>query len=129
MVKVLIVDDSKYVRFTLRAMLENKNFEVVGEAKDKIEAIEKFKETKPDVILMDLRMPEEGDVAEVAMSGISATEEIKKLNPEVKIIALTAAAQEKYKELVMNAGADGYITKPYKKDEIIKAIEEALAKK
>lgn len=128
MVKVLIVDDSKYVRFTLRAMLENNNFEVVGEAKDKVEAIEKFKETNPDVVLMDLRMPEKGEVAEVAMSGISATEEIKKINPAVKIIALTAAVQEKYKELVMKAGADSYITKPYKKDEIIKAIEEVVRK-
>lgn len=128
MVKVLIVDDSKYVRFTLRAMLENNNFEVVGEAKDKVEAIEKFKETNPDVVLMDLRMPEKGEVAEVAMSGISATEEIKKINPTVKIIALTAAVQEKYKELVMKAGADSYITKPYKKDEIIKAIEEVVRK-
>jgi len=128
MVKILIVDDSKYVRFTLRAMLENKNFEVVGEAKDKMEAIEKFKETNPDVVLMDLRMPESGEVAEVAMSGISATEEIKKMNPKTKIIAVTAAVQEKYKELVMEAGADGYITKPYKKEDVIKTIEEVLKK-
>lgn len=125
MVRVLIVDDNKYVRMLLRTMLENKNYEVVGEAKDKVEAINKFKELMPDVVLMDLRIPEKGDVAEVAMSGISATEEIKKIKPEVKIIVLTAAVQEKYKELVLKAGADGYITKPYKEEEIIRAIEGA----
>ncbi len=128
MAKVLIVDDNKYVRMLLRSMLEKNDYEVVGEAGDKVEAINQFKKLDPEVILMDLRMPEEGDMAEVAMSGISATEEIKKLNPEVKIIVLTAAAQEKYKESVMKAGADMYITKPYKEKDIIDGINDAVAR-
>lgn len=128
MTKILIVDDNKYVRMLLRSMLEKNNYEVVGEAGDKVEAINQFKKLNPEVILMDLRMPEEGDMAEVAMSGISATEEIKKINPEVKIIVLTAAAQEKYKESVMKAGADKYITKPYKEKDIIEGIEEAITR-
>jgi|Deesub1362A_J573_1020465.scaffolds.fasta_scaffold00660_15 DNA-binding NarL/FixJ family response regulator len=128
MVKVLIVDDNKYIRMLLKVMLESNDYEVVGEAKDKAEAIEKSKGLNPDVILMDLRMPEKGDVAEVAMSGISATEEIKKINPEIKIIALTAASQEKYRELVSRAGADRYIMKPYNEEEILKAIKSVLRK-
>lgn len=124
MVNVLIVDDNKYMRYLIRSMLENKGHKVVGEAKDKEEAIKFFKELKPDVIIMDLRMPEKGDVAEVALSGISATEEIKKMSSKVKIIVCTAAVQEKYKDFVIKAGADGYITKPYKEHELIKAIEE-----
>jgi DNA-binding NarL/FixJ family response regulator len=112
----------------LKVMLESNDYEVVGEAKDKAEAIEKSKGLNPDVILMDLRMPEKGDVAEVAMSGISATEEIKKINPEIKIIALTAASQEKYRELVSRAGADRYIMKPYNEEEILKAIKSVLRK-
>ncbi|MFW5935735.1 MAG: response regulator [Candidatus Hadarchaeota archaeon] len=127
MVRILIVDDNKYVRMLLRSMLEKNDYEVVGEAGDKVEAINQFKKLDPEVILMDLRMPEEGSMAEVAMSGISATEEIKKLNPGVKIIVLTAAAQEKYKENVMKVGADRYITKPYKEKDIIEGIQETLA--
>ncbi|MFP4559198.1 MAG: response regulator [Archaeoglobaceae archaeon] len=127
MVRILIVDDNKYVRMLLRSMLEKNDYEVVGEAGDKVEAINQFKKLDPEVILMDLRMPEEGNMAEVAMSGISATEEIKKLNPGVKIIVLTAAAQEKYKENVMKVGADKYITKPYKEKDIIEGIQETLA--
>ncbi|MFP3909821.1 MAG: response regulator [Halobacteriota archaeon] len=127
MVRILIVDDNKYVRMLLRSMLEKNDYEVVGEAGDKVEAINQFKKLDPEVILMDLRMPEEGNMAEVAMSGISATEEIKKLNPGVKIIVLTAAAQEKYKENVMKVGADRYITKPYKEKDIIEGIQETLA--
>lgn len=126
MTRILIVDDNKYVRMLLRSMLENNNYEVVGEARDKVEAINQFKKLNPDVILMDLRMPEEGNMAEVAMSGISATEEIKKLNPEVKIIVLTAAAQEKYKEKVMSVGADEYVTKPYKEKDIIESIQNCF---
>ncbi|MFO7967857.1 MAG: response regulator [Archaeoglobaceae archaeon] len=127
MVKILVVDDNKYVRMLLRSMLEKNGYQVVGEAGDKVDAINQFKKLDPEVILMDLRMPEEGNMAEVAISGISATEEIKKLNPEVKIIILTAAAQEKYKESVMRAGADKYITKPYKEKDIIEGIEDTVA--
>lgn len=124
MVKILIVDDNEYVRLLLRVMLEKENYQVVGEARNKEEAVEQYKKLSPDVVLMDLRMPEEGEYTQSATGGIHAIEEIRKISTEVKIIALTAVSQERYREKVIAAGADGYITKPYKEEEIINAVKD-----
>jgi len=81
--------------------------------KNKEETIAKFKELRPDAVVIDLRMPEKGEVAEVALGGVSAIE-IRRLDPNVKIIVCSACIQEKYKELLADF-VDIYITKPYKK--------------
>jgi len=127
MVKVLVADDNKYVRMVLKLILEKHGYDVVGMAKNKEEVVREFRELKPDVIIMDLRMPEKGEVSVVATSGIDATEEIKRLNPDVKVVICTAAMQDKYKEHIMDY-ADAYLTKPYSEKELIGLMEECCKK-
>ncbi len=127
MVKILVADDNKYVRMVLKLILEKHGYDVVGMAKNKEEVVKGFRELKPDVIIMDLRMPEKGEASVVATSGMDATEEIKKLDPDVKVVVCTAAMQDKYREHIMDY-ADGYLTKPYSEKELIRLIEQCCNK-
>jgi two-component system chemotaxis response regulator CheY len=117
MVKVLIVDDSEFMRKLLRKILEG-HFTVVGEAENGVEAVQKFMELKPDVVTMDIIMP--------IKNGISATAEIKKVNPQAKVVMCTSVGQEEKMKQAIKAGADGYITKPYQAPKVIEAIQEVL---
>ena len=114
MKKILVVDDAAFMRLSLKTMLEKNGFDVIGEASNGIEAIEKYKLLKPDIITMDITMPE--------MNGIEATKNIRKLNNNAKIIMISAMGQETLiKESIIN-GATGFIVKPFKEDHIIKTF-------
>lgn len=104
MIRVLIVDDHAVVRLGLRALLDlEDNFSVVGEAESGAVAIVMARQEKPDVVVMDIRMPE--------MNGIEACQEIRAVSPETKVIMLTSYADEEAIYASIMAGAAGYVLK------------------
>ncbi len=118
MTKVLIVDDASFARISLKMILEKNGFQIVGEAANGIEAIEKYKELRPDVVTMDITMPE--------MTGIEALKLIKDYDSKAKVAMVSAMGQElMVREAVAN-GANTFIVKPYKEDHIIKNLNKAL---
>jgi len=116
--KILLVDDHKVVRSGLaKFLLVNKDFKLVGEASDGAEAVQLVSLHKPDVVLMDLMMP--------GMDGITATREIHKKYPQVKIIALTSFADQNMVQGALQAGAIGYLQKNVTAKELGNAIRSA----
>ncbi len=116
-VKTLIVDDSAFMRNILKKILTpTGKFVVVGEASNGKEAIEKAKELQPDLITMDIVMPE--------MDGITATREIKKILPNVKIVMCTSIDQEQKVIEAIEAGADGYIVKPFQAQKVLEELNK-----
>jgi two-component system NarL family response regulator len=117
-IKVLLVDDHLVVREGLRAMLgTEKSIEVIGEAWDGAEAVEKVKALGPDVVLMDIRMP--------GMDGIEATRRIKGERPETAVVILTVYDDEVYVVDAVHAGAGGYMLKDVSRDLMLHTIRAA----
>lgn len=117
MIKVMIVDDQGLIRDGLKMILSLcDDIEVVGEAINGKHAIESLSRNRVDIILMDIRMP--------IMNGVEATKEIKERYSEIKIIILTTFNEDEYIFEGLKNGADGYILKDVKSDEIIRAIKE-----
>ena len=115
--QVMIVDDSEFMRNLLREILEEQ-FEVVGEAENGVEAVETYKERRPDLVMMDIVMP--------IRDGIEATAAIKQGDPDANVIMCTSIGQEEKMKAAIKAGADGYITKPFQKPSVMEAIETVL---
>ncbi len=114
MKKILIVDDATFMRTTLRLMLEKNGFEVVGEAGDGLEAITKYKELSPDIVTMDITMPN--------LTGTEALKEIRKVDPTATVIMISAMGQETMvREAVIN-GAKSFIIKPFKEEHVVKVL-------
>jgi len=114
-IRILIVDDHPVVREGIGSMLKKEpDFKMVGEASNGLEAIEKARELSPDVVLMDLRMPE--------MDGVEAISRIKAEKPEVKFIILTTYSDDEYIFKGIAAGARAYLLKDAPRDELFKAI-------
>ena len=119
-IKVLIVDDHHLVRAGIAALLDNQaDIEVVGEAGDGFEALEKVKALSPQVVLMDISMPK--------MNGFEATRRITRGYPTVKVLILTQYEQEEYIKRVMQSGASGYVLKNSVADELLQAIRTVNA--
>ncbi|MFD1018193.1 response regulator [Thalassobacillus hwangdonensis] len=116
--RVLIVDDAAFMRMMIKDILTKNGFEVVGEAQDGQQAIEKFNETKPDLVTMDITMPEK--------DGITALKEIKQTHPDAKIIMCSAMGQQAMVIDAIQAGAKDFIVKPFQADRVIEAIQKAL---
>jgi two-component system chemotaxis response regulator CheY len=112
---VLVVDDSAFMRNLLKQLLED-DHEVVGEAENGVEAVELYNELDPDVVTMDVVMP--------IRNGIEATAEIKGDNPNASVIMCTSVGQEEKMREAVEAGADGYITKPFQKPNVLEAIDD-----
>jgi len=116
--RLLLVDDHAVVRSGLRMLLENeRDLEIIGEASSAAEAMEAALRLKPNVILMDIGLPD--------LSGIEATREIKKHAPDVAIVALTIHEDEEYFFKMLEAGASGYVPKRAAPEELITAIRAA----
>ena len=117
-VRVLIVDDHAVVRQGLRMFLAlDPELEIVGEAHDGQQALVQVAETLPDVVVMDIMMP--------VMDGVAATREIKRLFPEVEVLALTSALEEHKVSGAIDAGATGYLLKDASVEMLIEAIHAA----
>ena len=116
MIKVMIADDQELIRQSLQIVLEMKEgIEVTATAKDGREVIQEVRKDKPDVILMDVRMPE--------MDGVQCTQIIKEQYPDVKIIILTTFDDDEYVYNALKHGASGYLLKGISMDELEKAIK------
>ncbi len=116
MKRVLIVDDAAFMRMSLKRILENNDFEVVGEAENGLVAIKLYKRLQPDIVTMDITMPE--------MDGVQALKEISKLDSNCKIVMISALGQESYvKEAIIN-GAKSFIVKPYKEDHVVQTLRK-----
>ena len=115
---VLVVDDSAFMRNLLKQLLED-DHEVVGEAENGVEAVEMYGELDPDVVTMDVVMP--------IRNGIEATAEIKGDDPSASVIMCTSVGQEEKMREAVEAGADGYITKPFQKPNVLEAIDAVVS--
>lgn len=118
--KVMLVDDHVVVRQGLKALFADEpDIEVVGEADNGREALERLPELKPDVVLMDISMP--------GLNGIEATRQLRQRHPEVKVVVLSMHANEEYVFQVLQAGASGYVLKQSDSMEVVAAIRAAVA--
>jgi two-component system, NarL family, response regulator NreC len=119
-IKLMLVDDHDIVRTGLRSFLETQpGVEVVAEAKSGQQALEKARDAKPDIVLMDITMPD--------MDGMEATQKLKKLYPDCQILVLTVHADKQYFMKMLSVGASGYLTKQAAADELIAAIQAVAA--
>ena len=119
--KVLIVDDSADIRSLIRVILESKGHKVVGEAEDGEGALKAFTELRPEIVLLDIIMP--------GMSGVEVLGEIRKLDPEARVIMVTAVEQDRVNRRLMLFGAAGIIYKPFSPGDFEKAFASALHQK
>jgi DNA-binding NarL/FixJ family response regulator len=114
-IKILIADDHPVVREGLTAMISREpDFKVIGEAKDGIEAVDRAKELKPDIVLIDLRMPE--------MDGVEAIRQIAVTEPDIRFIILTTYSDDEYIFRGIEVGARAYLLKDAPRDDLFKAI-------
>ncbi len=114
--RIVIVDDHEVVRLGLRSLLEHHpQFEVVGEAGNAKDAVEMVGQIKPDIVLMDIRLP--------GTSGIEACEEITRNYPDTRVVMLTSYAEDEMLFSAIRAGASGYVLKQIASDDLIRALE------
>ncbi|MFD3157532.1 response regulator [Haloimpatiens sp. FM7330] len=116
--KVLIVDDAAFMRMMIKDILEKNGFEVVGEANNGIQAVELYKKFEPDIVTMDITMPD--------MDGIEAVKAIKQINASAKVIMCSAMGQQTMVMDAIKAGARDFIVKPFQADRVLEAIKKVL---
>jgi len=114
MKKVLIVDDAAFMRVSIKNMLTKNGYEVIGEAENGKVAIQKYQELSPDVITMDITMPE--------MDGLASLKNILAINPAASVVMISAMGQESMVREAVLSGAKGFIVKPFKEDAILAAL-------
>ncbi|MBE6182764.1 MAG: response regulator [Bacillus sp. (in: Bacteria)] len=117
--KILIVDDAAFMRMMIKDILTKNGYEVVAEASDGAQAVEKYQELRPDLVTMDITMPE--------VDGISALKQIKQMDPNAKVIMCSAMGQQAMVIDAIQAGAKDFIVKPFQADRVIEAIQKALS--
>jgi two-component system chemotaxis response regulator CheY len=119
MAKILVVDDAAFMRMMLKNILTANGHEVVGEAEDGLQSIDRYEQLKPDLVTMDIVMPQ--------LNGIDATKMIVQSYPEAKIIMCTAIGQQGIVLEAMKAGAKGYIVKPFQAPKVVDEINKVLS--
>jgi len=117
--RVLIVDDAIFMRNMIKDIFHDDQFEIVGEAANGVEAVEKYKELKPDLVTMDIVMP--------FKSGIEATKEILALDKNALIVMCSALGQESLVMEAIEAGAADFVVKPFKPDDVHKVVQKVLS--
>lgn len=118
MAKILIVDDSAFVRMMLKDILSREGHEIAGEAANATEGVAKYSSLKPDLVLMDIVMP--------GMDGVEAVRQIMKENPDAAVLMVSALGQEAMVKEALEAGAKDFVTKPLKKDILLEAVSKVL---
>ncbi len=118
MKRVLIVDDASVVRLLIKKVLKEADFDIVGEAVNGVDALAKYKELKPDIVTMDITMPES--------NGIQATKDIIAFDANAKIVILSGIDQKDMLWKAIKAGASSYIVKPFENDRILSTLNEVI---
>ena len=116
MVSVLVADDSASIRILLKDILSMADYDIVGEAVDGADALEKYEKLQPDVLLLDLAMPK--------LCGLEVLEKLQPKYPEMKVIVITANGSDKVYRDCKKLGAIGYIDKPFDFKDVLAQIEE-----
>ena len=114
--RILIVDDAMFMRMMLKDILSKNGYEVVGEAANGKEAIDKYIELRPDLVLLDITMPE--------MDGIEALKKIKMIEPKAKIIMCSAMGQQNMVIEAIQNGALDFVVKPFQQDRVIESLRK-----
>nr|WP_269778850.1 response regulator [Acetomicrobium sp. S15 = DSM 107314] len=117
--RVLVVDDAAFMRMMLKDILLKGGFEIAGEATNGAEAVRLYQELKPDLVTMDITMPE--------VDGIAAVKEIKKIDPNAKVVMVSAMGQQAMVIEAIQAGASDFIVKPFQPDRVLEALKKALS--
>ena len=117
--KILIVDDTLFMRTLLKNILFSGGHTIVGEGVDGEDGVAKYKEMKPDLVTMDIVMPKK--------NGIEALKAIKEFDPAAKIVMCTAVGQEQMVKLAIKTGAKGYIVKPFQAPKVLEEVKNVLA--
>jgi two-component system chemotaxis response regulator CheY len=115
---VLIVDDALFMRMMIKDILSKDGFEIVGEAENGVEAVKKYAELHPDLVTMDIVMPE--------MDGIEAVRNIIKIDPAAKVLMCSAMGQQPLVVEALEAGAKDFIIKPFQPAKVVEAVRKAL---
>lgn len=115
---ILLVDDAAFMRMMIKDILIKNGLEVLGEAENGARAIEKYKELKPSLVIMDIIMPE--------VDGIEAVKEIKKIDSNAKVIMCSAMGQQSMVIEAIQAGAKDFIVKPFQPERVIEAVRKVL---
>ncbi|MCH4890413.1 response regulator [Acidaminobacter sp. JC074] len=116
MKRVLIVDDAMFMRSTLKMMLRKGDYDVVGEAQNGVEAIQAYKKLNPDIVTLDIHMPE--------MGGVDALEGIMKFDPHATVVMISAAGDQKHVLDAMKIGAKNFIVKPFSEDKVFQVLNK-----
>ncbi|MCH7489385.1 MAG: response regulator [Gemmatimonadetes bacterium] len=115
---VLVCDDAVLMRTMITGILSQAGYEVIGEAETGAQAVERFKELDPDLVTMDIVMPD--------MGGIDAVREIIKISPGAKILMCSAMGQHSLVTDAIQAGAKGFVVKPFRPSRVLEAVERVL---
>lgn len=116
--RILLVDDAMIIRMILRKILTEAGFEIAGEASNGAEAIRKYRELRPDLVTMDITMPE--------MGGIKALKSIREIDPEAKVIICSAMGQKSLIIEAMEAGAVNFLAKPFDEEKVVETVRKTL---
>ena len=122
MANILVVDDIKIMRFTIKTILEELGHKVIAEAENGYDAIEKYKMFKPDIVTMDITMPSKNNI----IDGIEAFLEIKKIDKDANVVMLTSHGENKLVMKAISKGAKGYILKPITKEKVKITLEKII---
>ena len=120
MKRVLIADDASFMRQMIRDIIEPEGWEVVGEASDGVEVVDKFRKLHPDVVMMDIVMPKR--------SGIDAVKAIRADAPTARVVMCSALGQETLVTEAIHAGASDFIVKPFKPDAVLSTLRKVVEK-
>ena len=115
---ILVCDDAAFMRMMIKDILSKNGYNVAGEAENGLKAVEKYKEVSPDLVLMDITMPE--------MDGIQALREIKKVDAGAKVIMCSAMGQQAMVIESIQSGAKDFIVKPFQADRVLEAVKKAI---
>ena len=115
---ILIVDDAAFMRMMIKDILSKNGYTIAGEAENGVKAIEKYNELKPDLVLMDITMPDK--------DGIQALKDIKGSDPDAKIIMCSAMGQQAMVIESIQAGAKDFIVKPFQADRVLEAVKKVV---
>jgi two-component system chemotaxis response regulator CheY len=121
MARIMVVDDAIFMRQMLSNILKSEGYEICGESSNAKEAVEKYKELKPDLVTMDIVMPMMEE-----LDGIGAVREILKTDPNAKILIISVMGQESLVTKALDAGAKDFIIKPFKSERVIEVVKGIL---